>query len=147
MASAPQERKPYTHQSMFWSDLGPEVGYEAIGMIDSKLDTVGVFAKASDSDTPKAAVTKTDEAIRSDVVEDSGKNVLKGPGNVQELKEGEKYGKGIVFYLQDNVVVGIIMWNVFGRMSVARKVIRENKHYEDLAELAKLFNIHGEELE
>ena len=23
--------KSYTHQSMFWSDLGPDVGYEAIG--------------------------------------------------------------------------------------------------------------------
>lgn len=34
------------HQSMFWSDLGPDVGYEAIGIIDSSLPTVGVFAKA-----------------------------------------------------------------------------------------------------
>lgn len=31
---------------MFWSDLGPDVGYEAIGIIDSSLPTVGVFAKA-----------------------------------------------------------------------------------------------------
>lgn len=38
-------KKPYTHQSMFWSDLGPEVGFEAIGIIDSNLKTVGVFAK------------------------------------------------------------------------------------------------------
>ena len=30
---------------MFWSDLGPDVGYEAIGIVDSKLPTVGVFAK------------------------------------------------------------------------------------------------------
>merc|ERR1712150_102076 len=26
--------KAYTHQSMFWSDLGPDVGYEAIGLVD-----------------------------------------------------------------------------------------------------------------
>ena len=50
---------------MFWSDLGPDVGYEAIGVVDSKLPTVGVFAKATAQDTPKAVVTKTDEAIRS----------------------------------------------------------------------------------
>ena len=55
---------------MFWSDLGPDVGYEAIGIVDSKLPTVGVFAKATDKDTPKAVVTETDEAIRS-VSEDS----------------------------------------------------------------------------
>lgn len=38
--------KPYSHQSMFWSDLGPDVGYEAIGIVDSSLPTVAVFAKA-----------------------------------------------------------------------------------------------------
>lgn len=34
---------------MFWSDLGPDVGYEAIGIIDSSLPTVGVFAKAAEA--------------------------------------------------------------------------------------------------
>ena len=58
-------KKEYTHQSMFWSDLGPDVGYEAIGVVDSKLPTVGVFAKATPKDTPKAVVAETDEAIRS----------------------------------------------------------------------------------
>lgn len=32
---------------MFWSDLGPDVGYEAIGIVDSSLPTVGVFAKTT----------------------------------------------------------------------------------------------------
>lgn len=36
---------------MFWSDLGPDVGYEAIGIIDSSLPTVGVFAKAAEVNT------------------------------------------------------------------------------------------------
>lgn len=57
--------KPYLHQSMFWSDLGPDVGYEAIGIVDSQLPTVGVFAKASDQDTPKAVVTATGEGDRA----------------------------------------------------------------------------------
>jgi len=34
---------------MFWSDLGPEIGYEGIGLVDSSLPTVGVFALPSDS--------------------------------------------------------------------------------------------------
>ena len=41
MAGAAQ---PYHHQSMFWSDLGPHVGYEAIGLVDSTLPTVGIWA-------------------------------------------------------------------------------------------------------
>ena len=36
------------------SDLGPDVGYEAIGLVDSSLPTMAVFAKASAKDTPKA---------------------------------------------------------------------------------------------
>lgn len=36
------------------SDLGPDVGYEAIGIVDSSLPTVGVFAKGTAKDTPRA---------------------------------------------------------------------------------------------
>lgn len=48
------------------SDLGPDVGYEAIGIVDSSLPTTGVFAKATERDTPKAVVTETGEGLRSD---------------------------------------------------------------------------------
>ena len=59
-----------------------------------------------------------------------------------ELKAGEDYGKGVVFYLKEDVVVGVLMWNIFNKISIARKVLRENKKYEDLSEVAKLFDIH-----
>lgn len=36
--------------------------------------------------------------------------------------ETEDYGKGVVFYLKGKQVVGILLWNVFGKMSIARKV-------------------------
>lgn len=42
------------------------------------------------------------------------------PAPVVENKDD--YGKGVIFYLRDKVVVGIILWNVFNRMPVARKV-------------------------
>jgi len=136
-------KKPYTHQSMFWSDLGPDVGYEAIGVVDSKLPTVGVFAKATAQDTPKAVVTKTDEAIRS--VSEAQAEKIKPGGAEPALKDGEDYGKGVIFYLRDNKVVGVVLWNVFNRMSIARRILKEGKSYDDLAEVAKLFNIHAAE--
>lgn len=34
----------------------------------------------------------------------------------------EEFGKGVVFYLRDDVVVGIVLWNIFNRMSIARRV-------------------------
>lgn len=44
---------------MFWSDLGPDVGYEAIGIIDSSLPTVGVFAKAAEASVNLSDVSKS----------------------------------------------------------------------------------------
>lgn len=45
------------------SDLGPNVGYEAIGLVDSSLPTVGVFAKATAKDTPKSATEQSGRAV------------------------------------------------------------------------------------
>lgn len=136
--------KPYLHQSMFWSDLGPDVGYEAIGVVDAALPTVGVFAKASDKDTPKAVVTETGEGIRSETEEQECKTDGEGSSEKGENTEDKKddYGKGIIFYLRDDVVVGIVLWNVFNRMSIARQVLKDERKYDDLNEVAKLFNIH-----
>ena len=59
--------KIYSHQSMFWSDLGPNVGFEAIGLVDSSLQTVGLFAKADHTDTPQSLVNESNEALRSEI--------------------------------------------------------------------------------
>ncbi|XP_067131296.1 apoptosis-inducing factor 1, mitochondrial [Centruroides vittatus] len=138
--------KRYWHQSMFWSDLGPDVGYEAIGIVDSSLPTVGVFAKATERDTPKAVVEGTGEGLRSETEKHAIPPIPATDSQIPRPPEaGDDYGKGVVFYLRDNIVVGIILWNVFNRMPIARKVINEGKAFEDLSELAKLFNIHSEE--
>lgn len=46
-------------------------------------------------------------------------------GDNTKLEQPTKYddfGKGVVFYLRDDVVVGIVLWNIFNRMSIARRV-------------------------
>ncbi|XP_041657876.1 apoptosis-inducing factor 1, mitochondrial isoform X10 [Cheilinus undulatus] len=136
--------KPYWHQSMFWSDLGPDVGYEAIGIVDSSLPTVGVFAKATAKDTPKAATEKSGTGIRSESeTEDTAVSpVASSTPAPAEEQHKDDYGKGVIFYLRDKVVVGIILWNVFNRMPIARKIIKDGEEHADLNEVAKLFNIH-----
>ncbi|XP_073495763.1 apoptosis-inducing factor 1, mitochondrial [Phyllobates terribilis] len=141
--------KPYWHQSMFWSDLGPEVGYEAIGIVDSALPTVGVFAKATEKDTPKRAAEESGTGIRSEsddqgAVQPVSDGAAVAPSLPAPAQQGDSYGKGVVFYLRDNVVVGIVLWNVFNRMPIARKIIKDGEHHADLNEVAKLFNIHEE---
>ncbi|XP_078683589.1 apoptosis-inducing factor 1, mitochondrial-like isoform X38 [Branchiostoma floridae x Branchiostoma belcheri] len=200
-------RKPYWHQSMFWSDLGPDVGYEAIGIVDSSLPTVAVFAKATEKDTPKAVVEETGESLRS-VTETEAEATLptkeetvaavSGETTAAPEVEGvretkvfdlanypfallphpesatdeepapdveaaaklvaevetenrvaptpkEDYGKGVIFYLRDDIIVGIVLWNLFNRMPIARKIIKEGKQHQDLAEVAKLFDLHADE--
>ncbi|XP_053846544.1 apoptosis-inducing factor 1, mitochondrial isoform X2 [Vidua macroura] len=138
--------KPYWHQSMFWSDLGPNVGYEAIGLVDSSLPTVGVFAKATEKDTPKSATEQSGTGIRSESeteAEASEVQISQSSSPMPQVpKQGEDYGKGVIFYLRDKVVVGIVLWNIFNRMPIARKIIKDGEEHEDLNEVAKLFNIH-----
>ncbi|XP_034745295.1 apoptosis-inducing factor 1, mitochondrial isoform X9 [Etheostoma cragini] len=138
--------KPYWHQSMFWSDLGPDVGYEAIGIVDSSLPTVGVFAKATAKDTPKAATEKSGTGIRSESeTEETATSPVASLTLAPTAEQNkDEYGKGVIFYLRDKVVVGIILWNVFNRMPIARKIIKDGEEHADLNEVAKLFNIHDD---
>ncbi|XP_063750795.1 apoptosis-inducing factor 1, mitochondrial isoform X3 [Eleginops maclovinus] len=137
--------KPYWHQSMFWSDLGPDVGYEAIGIVDSSLPTVGVFAKATAKDTPKAATELSGTGIRSESeTEDTATSPVASSTPAPAGSHKDEYGKGVIFYLRDKVVVGIILWNVFNRMPIARKIIKDGEEHADLNEVAKLFNIHDD---
>lgn len=55
---------------MFWSDLGPDVGYEAIGIVDSSLPTVGVFAKATETNAINysSEVSNLKYAIKSNIL-------------------------------------------------------------------------------
>lgn len=64
--------------------------------------------------------------IRSESeTEDTATSPVASPSPVSvPVAQKDDYGKGVVFYLRDKVVVGIILWNVFNRMPIARKVCR-----------------------
>lgn len=157
--------KPYLHQSMYWSDIGKHIGFEAIGTVDAQLPTVGVFVKpasaagantsgGADEDVARkqADGTNFEEEIpeqcekyaSKEIIEEQRKRLAKERELRSMEKENEDFAKGIVFYLKDDVVVGIVLWNVFHRMSIARQVLADKRKYEDLNEVAKLFKIHEE---
>jgi NADPH-dependent 2,4-dienoyl-CoA reductase/sulfur reductase-like enzyme len=70
----------YRHQPFFYSDLF-DLGYEAIGTLDSRLSTVADWT--------------------------------------------EPYRKGIVYYLAEGRVRGVLAWGVFGKMDEARALLGE----------------------
>jgi programmed cell death 8 (apoptosis-inducing factor) len=56
-----------------------------------------------------------------------------------------RYGKGAVFYMRDDTVVGVVLWNVFNKIPIARKVIRGQRKYTDPEQLKRIFKLHEEE--
>ncbi|KXJ82231.1 hypothetical protein RP20_CCG014999 [Aedes albopictus] len=146
--------KPYTHQSMFWSDLGPKIGYEAIGIIDSALPTVAVFAKANPPQTIPDTSEKLQAANAATVTttaSNGGESSILGNPNVVKAEQKppapteedkDDFNKGVIFYLKDEKVVGVLLWNVFNRIGTARRIVAQHTRYDDLNEVAKLFNLH-----
>jgi len=74
--------RPYTIMPYFYSDLF-DLGWEAVGMVDSSLDTHPVWK--------------------------------------------EEHREGMVFYLSEDVIRGVLLWSVWDHVDWARNVIREAK--------------------
>ena len=106
--------------------------------MDASLDTVGIWAAATEADTPAArdaatAVTASQQPAQAPALPTDSNNVASAGSDA--------YGKGVVFYMRDDAVVGVVLWNVFDKIPLARKIIRSQKKYEDAQELAKIFKI------
>ncbi|CAL1281024.1 unnamed protein product [Larinioides sclopetarius] len=138
------DTKPYWHQSMFWSDLGPEISFEAIGVVDSSLPTVGVFTKPDEKVESKSA---TDGSGKKDdsKAKEKPKSETKADSAPRAPNISDNYGRGVIFYLRDDTIVGIALWNLLGKMQIARQIINESKSEEDVSELAKLFDLYSTE--
>jgi 3-phenylpropionate/trans-cinnamate dioxygenase ferredoxin reductase subunit len=79
----------YTHLPFFYSDLFT-LGYEAVGELDSRHETVAVWK--------------------------------------------EPFREGVVYYLQNGRVRGVLLWNTWGQVDAARALIAETGPFrpEDL---------------
>ncbi|KAF9163616.1 Apoptosis-inducing factor 1, mitochondrial [Mortierella sp. AD010] len=145
--------KTYKHQSMFWSDLGPHIGYEAVGILDSKLSTVSIWTKkptvaATDATTEDAGKKEDSKAetATSTASEKEGKReratATPLPAEAVKVEDKEKYNKGLVLYLKDKKIVGLLMWNNFGKVEDARKILGQVYDTEKVEALVKPFGIH-----
>ena len=77
----------YQHLPFFYSDLF-DLGYEAVGEIDARLDT--------------------------------------------EVDWQDPYREGTIYYHRNNVIRGVLMWNVWNKVKAARALITEQKRIEDV---------------
>jgi programmed cell death 8 (apoptosis-inducing factor) len=102
-------RKAYNYMPMFWGAMNG-TPYEAVGLIDSRLDTVGVWQKGEDENS------------------------------AQHEEQGE-YKKGVVYYLKEKKVVGVLLWNLFNRVDDARRAIRIGREFDDMEKLQRVITL------
>ncbi|KAF8357910.1 wah-1 [Pristionchus pacificus] len=58
-------------------------------------------------------------------------------------ESGDKYERGIVFYVKDEKIVGVLLVNLIGAgIDVARRLIKDGKSVNDFKEVAKLFPLY-----
>lgn len=46
-----------------------------------------------------------------------------------EVSADDNFGKGVVFYMRKNRVVGVLCWNVFNKIGIARKVSKRKSQW------------------
>lgn len=67
--------------------------------------------------------SSTSQIVKNiDNTDEQKKEISKDNLKLEQSTKFEDFGKGVVFYLRDDVVVGIVLWNIFNRMSIARRV-------------------------
>jgi len=97
-------QKMYKHSPSFRSRIpGINVDCRAIGEIDSSLRTVGVWIANRDEIT-KEVVERTPDS---------------------------DFKRGVVYYLRNNKVVGVLMWNAGDQMKRAREVLQQKLTVND----------------
>jgi programmed cell death 8 (apoptosis-inducing factor) len=95
-------RKPFGYISMLWSDIG-STGFEAVGDLDSSLDTVAFWDRVGINAQGAPWYFNSPPATPVD------------------------YGKGVVYYLKNKRVVGVLLWNVHGQIPACRQIIASQK--------------------
>jgi len=108
--------------------------FVSLGDIDSKLETVGVWQKGPvGEDTEKLQNEKNNDVNEAE-------NTL---DNVYE--KNQDYQKGIVYYLRNKMVVGILLWNLpSGKEQLASSMLRIPRIFDDVSNLQRWTSLEKE---
>lgn len=74
---------------------------------------------SSQSAMPSATLEGESSIITADIP-DSESSFMPSPEEMTETPSN--FSKGVVFYMRNSSVVGVVLWNVFNRMPIARRV-------------------------
>ncbi|KAI5636934.1 pyridine nucleotide-disulfide oxidoreductase domain-containing protein [Phthorimaea operculella] len=120
---------PYNREPHFWFELPGDISMELVGEVGACMPTVGLFKPC-------------------DEIEDAeGRRFEEEQGEFQRpcFKESEsyrnRYKRGMMFYLRDDIVVGMVFWNfppIEDRYEVVCEMLRARPSYKDINMLAEL---------
>jgi programmed cell death 8 (apoptosis-inducing factor) len=88
--------------------------------LDPALQTVGVWEK------PQGRIFFEISCTESAITDENG---------------NQDYNRGIVYYLKDNRVVGVLLWNVYDQVDTARTLIKRGKQFNNPEELVSLISL------
>lgn len=57
-----------------------------------------------------------------------------------------KFDKGLVFYVMDDTVCGMLMFNVPNKVHIARKIIEDRKSVNEIQSIVPEFDIHNQQI-
>ena len=79
---------------------------------------------STESSGPPALSTAVDVGSSiSELASSSADNDLAGLTSQEDMVEiPSNFSKGVVFYVRDKMVVGVVLWNLFNQMPIARRV-------------------------
>ncbi len=52
-----------------------------------------------------------------------------------------------MLYLKNDILVGVLLWNVFTKVPIARRLIQSQEKIKDYADIASLFKINATGME
>ncbi|KAL0830163.1 hypothetical protein ABMA28_003620 [Loxostege sticticalis] len=117
---------PSNMEPHYWLQLGDALEMEVVGEVGACMPTVGLFKQCSEE----------------------AQNKPQPPGESGDrpcYKKSEeyqnRYKRGMVFYLRDEIVVGMVFWNmppIEDRKEVVTELLRARPTYKDINLLAEL---------
>jgi len=119
------KNKAYTYQPIRWGAVSQNVSYQSVGLVDSKLDMVGVWQKG-----PNAPLVPS-------INPDDFGHLIPDPEVPlsTEYEDANQYERGVIYYMDGPQVVGVMMINVNGQMDVAKRLITFPRQFEDPSRL------------
>jgi len=58
-----------------------------------------------------------------------------------ENEEQGEYKKGVVYYMKNKKIVGVLLWNLFNRVDDARRAIRIGREFDDMEKLQRVITL------